>query len=228
MSPKTKNMIVYSVMAIVIALFIYAIFVGNHVKQQETEGKSEPAQPDQNEQSLAVRQYSAEAEQTHENKEANNEPISEQHGKLDIEIPKAETLEKSEGEYDDYFSREGIEKSRETARLFTKNFYELNGEELMAHVENAKPYSTANLYQGLMEQTPRPTAAIYMKEATSLNVYEPYDPGQEQLIWNVQVKGHVYDKNGNKTAVERQVYTIKTKKVEGAFKVKNYTLNVPF
>src|SRR5699024_980214 len=130
---------------IVIALFIYAIFVGNHAKQQEAEGKSEPAQPDQNVQSQKIRQYSAEGEQTQENKETNNEPIVEQHGKLDIEIPKAEKLEKSEGEYADYFSREENEKSRETARLFTKNFYELNSEELMAHEENAKPYRTAKL-----------------------------------------------------------------------------------
>ncbi|ALX47712.1 hypothetical protein [Lentibacillus amyloliquefaciens] len=228
MSPKIKNKIIYSVMAIVIALFIFAIFVGNHAKQQEAEGKSEAYQPEQDEQSQAVRQYSAEAEQTHENKEANNEPISEQHRKLDIEIPKAEMLEKSEGKYDDYFSREEIEKSRETARLFTKNFYELNGEELMSHVKNAEPYMTANMYQTLIEQTPRPTAAVYNKEVESLDVYEPYDLSKEQLIWKVHVKGNVYDKKGNKTADERKDFTIKTTKVEGTFKVENYMLNVPF
>src|SRR5699024_663425 len=221
-------MIIYSVMAIVIALFIYAIFVGNHAKQQEAEGKSEPAQPDQNVQSQKIRQYSAEGEQTQENKETNNEPIVEQHGKLDIEIPKAEKLEKSEGEYADYFSMADIEKSRQTARVFTKNFYALNGEDLMAHVENAKPFMMANLYQALKKESPRPTAAVYTKDVESLDVYEPYEPNKEQLIWKVRVKGNVYDKNGNKTAEERKDYTIKTTKDEGTFKVENYMLNVPF
>lgn len=215
-------------MAIAIALFIYAIFVGNHAKQQEAEGKSEADQPDQNKQLQAVRQYNAEEGQTQENKKTTNAPIVEQHGELDIEIPEAETLDESEGVYADYFSMEDIEKSRETARLFTKNFYALNGEESMAHVENAEPYMTADMYQALMEQAPRPTAAIYNKEVASLDVYEPYEPSREQLIWKVQVKGNVYDKNGNKTADERKDFTIKTTKVEGTFKVENYMLNVPF
>ncbi|QKY69425.1 hypothetical protein [Lentibacillus sp. CBA3610] len=230
MSPKTKNMIVYSVMVVVIALFIYAIFVGNHIKQEEKAEEPEAGLAGGKSQSQAIRQYEADDEYTQENKnkETKKDSIVEQHGSLDIEMPKAETLENSESEYADHFSKEDIEKSRKTARRFVKNLYAFNGDEAMAHVKSTKPLSTADLYQALMEQTPRPTAATYKKEAASLNVYEPYDPGQEQLIWNVQVKGYDFDKNGDKTAVERQVYTIKTTKVEGAFKVKNYTLNAPF
>ncbi|MFC3041610.1 hypothetical protein ACFOGI_15290 [Virgibacillus xinjiangensis] len=225
MSDRTKNIIVYSVMAVAIALFIYAVFVGNQQKQLEEQTSPSSGK----EQSEKVRSYEAVGEPATDDQPKESDVITEEHDEeVQIDIPEMEKLTPPEGQYADHFSKDAIEASRQAARNFAEKYYPFNGMEPQEHIENARPYMTDEMYQKLKRENPRPTAAVSYKEIESMDVYEPYEPNKEQLIWKVRIQGSVFDSKGNKTAEESMDYTLQMKEEEGTFKVQNYMLNVPY
>ncbi|GAB3051293.1 hypothetical protein [Virgibacillus ainsalahensis] len=228
MNDKTKNIIVYCVMTIVIALFIYAIFVGHRSEHEKSLELEKSNQSTQKKQTQEVRDYNSNNQQTQGTQEENSEMIKEHHEDMDIDLPDADTLEEPRGFYENHFPADSIADSRQAAQTFTENYYAFRGDEPTEHIEQAKPYMTTELYQELSKETPRPTAAVYRKEVEELNVYEPYEPSEEQFIWKVRVKGKVYDSSGDVTAEENVDYTLKIKQTKGTFKVENYMLNVPY
>ncbi|MFC2947579.1 hypothetical protein [Virgibacillus sediminis] len=225
MSDRTKNIIVYSVMAVAIALFIYAVFVGNQQKQLEEESNHSSRK----EQSEEVRSYDSLGDSAPNSQPKKSDLITEEHHEeVQIDIPEMDTLIPPEGQYADYFSKEAIEASRQAARNFVEKYYSFQGEEPLEHIENAKPYMTDDMYEELKNENPRPTAAVSYKEVETIDVYEPYEPTEEHLIWKVRVQGNVFDSGGNKTAEESMDYTLQMEEEEGSFKVQNYMLNVPY
>ncbi|TMN20937.1 hypothetical protein [Lentibacillus cibarius] len=224
MDEKTKNIIVYSVMAIIITLFLVSIFVGKTMpKDASNDVSTENGALEQNNQT--VREYNELTEEASGTAIESN-IIQENHEQQEIDTPDPDTLKEPESFYRKHFSGEQIKESRKVAKQFATNYYAFNGDKPIQHIKNAHAYMTDKMYQKLVEKTPRPTAAIYKKQIVSAKVYEPYEPSEEYFVWKARVTGDIYNSKGKKTRQEVVNYTLKMKQIEETFRVRNYKLNV--
>ncbi|TMN20852.1 hypothetical protein [Lentibacillus cibarius] len=224
MDDKTKNMIIYSVMGIIITLFFISIVIGNTMMQDATKDKSKNGD------------VSAQAEKrTHDYKKQNSsaeentkEPntIQENHEQKEIITPDPDALKEPEGFYREHFTDEQIKQSKKAAKQFATNYYAFNGDDPMQHIKDARRFMTDKMYEKLSVNTPKPTAATYKKKIVSAEVYEPYEPSEDYFVWKVRIAGDVYNSKANKTKREIVEYTLKMKQTEKTFQVSNYMLNV--
>lgn len=126
----------------------------------------------------------------------------------------------------DYFSKEDIRESRKVSESFIEAYYPFNGDKPIENLENAKEYMSERLFEEYRRNIPRPTQSIYKKKVKSIESYEPYDPSENYLEWNVRVVGEVFDSNGELHKEETYDYALKLTKVDGIFKVQEISLNL--
>ncbi|MFD2760458.1 hypothetical protein [Lentibacillus juripiscarius] len=221
MGEKAKNIIVYSVMVIIITLFLVSIFVGKTMPEDTSNDVSKVNTTS----NQPVRAYKGRTEET---KGTTTDPnvIQENHEQQEIETPDPDTLKEPKSFYRKYFSDEQIKQSKKVAKQFATNYYAFNGDRPTQHIKNARAYMTDKMYQKLVEKTPKPTATIYKKQIVSAEVYEPYEPSKEYFVWKVRITGDIYNSKGKKTKQEIVNYTLKMKQTEETFQVRNYMLNV--
>lgn len=205
---------------ITIMLFIIGFYIGKDVekeeekaelKRQKEEQYTEVYSPSDSPKNLE----DSEDEHEHENYEYENPEVD----KEEVPTTQSSTLA-------DYFTKEEIEASKKVAEDFIEAYYPFNGDKPLENLENAKEYMSERLFEEYRSSVPRPTQSVHSKEIISLEAYEPYDPSENYLEWNVRVVGEVFDSNGELNKEETYDYTLKITKVNETFKVQDISLNL--
>lgn len=158
-------------------------------------------------------------------KEFENEPMHEDYEYADdptVDFDK--NVEREINSLEDFFTTEEIEQATKTAKDFIQAFYAFNGDKPMEHIENAKEYMTERLYNQLSGGIPpRPSDETYSKEVIELEIYEPYNPNDDENITLVaRISGDVMDFKGNKSKEEVTEYEIKLVLKDDNYKVDKY------
>jgi len=204
MNPKTKNILINSMIGLAFALLIFSFVVGKNIISEK---KEKEVQEQQEETDFSFGSSS------------NQQNMSDN--------PKREEIPVEVKELKDFFSEEDIDASKETARQFSEKYYQFNGGDPLSHVENAKPYMTTALYTKLSQSPPRPTLSTFKKEVNTIDLYEPYDVSGQEIAWMSRINGTVYDQKGNITKEEVLEYRLRmTRENEKGYKVANVIITL--
>lgn len=229
MSSKGKRYLINSMIVIPIMLFVIGYMVGEKIEKKEEKEKLKEEQV-----SLGESFSHSEVDRYHTEEDDNHQSNADQehyHGEYEYENPEVdkneEPLEKSTT-LSDLFDEKELEESKEVARKFVAAYYPLDGENPAGNIDKSKEYMTSALYRDLKGEIVRPTNTVFKKKLTSIEVYEPYNPTDEHITWNVRVKGEVFDIKGNLTKDEIYDYSLKLIKENQEFKVDKLLLNTPY
>lgn len=205
-------------------LLIISFLIGKNLeeKKKQENVKQEHKEKGENFSYSSTKKASYESDLKNEQK--GNENYKYNNPEIDkVAIPKEQPITLSK-----FFSESDIEASKKVAEAYITLYYPFNGDNPSGNVENAKQYMSDALYNSIKGQLVRPTQMVYKKELTQIDVYEPYNPTDKYITWNVRVKGNVFDTQGNQTKEETYDYSLKMVKVNENFKVDKFILNVAY
>lgn len=225
MDPKTKNILINSMIGVAFVLLISSFVVGKNIGSEKREIVEAKQKEDFS--------FTSSSPQENTTKE-NNSTKSDDLQKIEPNESLADVIEEgTQGEkvdideLHDFFSEEDIKASREVAKQFSENYYQFNGNDLLSHIENAKGYMTAELYEQFSKEIPRPNLTTFKKEVKHIELYEPHNVSRKEIVWISRINGTVYNYEGRKTKEEILEYRLTmTRKNEEGFKVKNVIITL--
>lgn len=216
-------MIVFSIM-----LFIIGFFVGKNIeegqKQAAIKEKQEQQKKEEGQYSYSHSEKNPKVNHDEHSNEAHHEHYITDNPEEDkVDLPTNQTLTLQA-----LFPQKDLAESKKVAEAFVRYYYPFNGDNPLENVEKSKIHMSKALYNTLKGQMVRPTQTIYKKQLTKLEVYEPYNPTDQYITWNVRVIGNVFNSKGELNKKETNDYSLKLIKEDGVFKVDKFTLNVAY
>lgn len=237
LSPKTKKIVINCIIIASLLVIGIGFYTGKKVEEREKAMQEEL----EDQQTLEGQQrggYSvSELEEQRKEKEQEElktrmeemgeEPFDDMHGEYEyLDDPKADFDENAEVEIsvlEDIFTKEEIEQASETAESFVRAFYGFDGDNPTKHMENAKKYVTETLYQEISRAIPRPLDNYYKTEVKEVEVYEPYQPSnEEKMVLIARVVGEVFDFEGKTVKEETSEYHMLFELEDNEYKVDKY------
>ncbi|KAA9014918.1 hypothetical protein [Niallia endozanthoxylica] len=227
MDPKTKNILNNGMIGVAFVLLTLSLIVGRSMESEQKE--KEVIKQQREGEDFSFISPSAEDNRVKENEIDSSSDLQKMESNKDL----VEVIEDgNQGEIadikelKDFFSEGDINSSKEIARKFSKKYYPFNGEDPLSHVENAKQYMTSDLYNQLSKEVPRPTLSIFNKTVKTIELYEPYDVSNKEIVWMSRINGTVHNGEGNITKEEVLEYRLNLIKEAEGFKVNNVKITL--
>jgi len=227
MDPKTKNILINGMIGVAFVLLTLSFIVGRNMESEQKE--KDVIEQQREDGDFSFISPSSEDNRIKENDTDSSSDLQKVEPNKDL----AKVIQDgNQGEIavikelKDFFSEEEINASKEVARQFSEKYYSFNGGDPLSHVENAKQYMAIDLYNQLSKEVPRPTLSVFNKLIKTIELYEPYDVSDKEIVWMSRINGTVYNREGNITKEDVLEYRLNLIKEAEGFKVNNMKITL--
>lgn len=198
MSMRVKQIIIYSVMAIAVTLFIFGIFVGEQDEEIHMSSGTEESQK--------VRQYTTNDQDKKVNHEIDTKPKETQKEEKDkVKINELDQISekvKKNPRLTDIFSKQDLTATKAIAKKFVTKFHAYDRSQSFAHKKAVLGLVSPAIHMFLVENKQEivkgviDVKGIKNRRVLSVEIVEPKNPSYMNIMWNATVKSKVTTDNG--------------------------------